>query len=839
MGSDEDFELPASVGSSSYDDLLQLPDVDDSDSDAEKDVCDADPEDGREVDDADSDSDVELPPGTDTPCTCSRGCAGLFTSENIDALRRQRLTLAPKDKKRALFQDVKAQMCNAFGEVLKKKTAWELGGKSVCRGFWQFARATGSGQVDVIRKLVQGGHQVAPEPKRMPRELERSKWFEADEWFLHLYRGLGEPMAIDDPDLLEEAMLECLEDSEHPLFIMHYCLGPEQKRYVPKRYLNPGTFEDLWMMHQGTGGGVGRSTLYRVWKERWARFLPFRNVGQGKRCKVCARISEERVRATTLQEKADIIDEKSAHVQEVMADRNVSSRGARMAERDAQSPTPDGQGQVLKVVIDGMDQAKFKCPRNLASSAELECLWRPQLHVVGAIVHGHVEAYYIMDADLAKDANMNCTVLSRTFDVVHVKASKPGSGHALPRNLIVSADNTARESKNQHFANFSGYLVGTERFDCVENQFLKTGHTHNELDQRFSSVATALSRAPSLEDKEEFAEWIRSKVKPAAGRTLHVEVLDTTYDFQSWFYGLDAKISGLASTHFEPDTCHVWRFIRRSLVPTLETDVHHELWEGLAPQDADVIMIVKESMSATHMSQPPVLFQPHAESCALEPGSLAKMPRNELKPRVLKEYRKTARVLGEKPWELFKAQQYLQDLCDKNEQRQERVGFLLKFIFEYKMKEVEALGVFPLPVIGPPMRVPRAIEVARCPPAEQKRRLLKRPATVPTKELEDSMEDPDKDEAAEALHDDEHREVLADDEAEQDPGDDPRLVSDLALVAVGETDPAPAPPPPTRHGCGKCRYGKMGCNTCRAWADSGHRGYSRGPNNEVIKPTPN
>ena len=118
---------------------------------------------------------------------------------------------------------------------------------------------------------------------------------------------------------------------------------------------------------------------------------------------------------------------------------------------------------------------------------------------------------------------------------------------------------TLREkAKNQHFANFSGYLVGTERFDCVENQFLKTGHTHNELDQRFSSVATALSRAPCLEDNEEFAEWIRSKVKPAAGRTLHVEVLDTTYEFQRWFYGLDAKISGLASTHFEPDTCHVW-----------------------------------------------------------------------------------------------------------------------------------------------------------------------------------------------------------------------------------------------------------------------------------------
>ncbi len=35
--------------------------------------------------------------------------------------------------------------------------------------------------------------------------------------------------------------------------------------------------------------------LLRAWKERWMKFLPFRNVvGQGKRCRVCARFDEER-----------------------------------------------------------------------------------------------------------------------------------------------------------------------------------------------------------------------------------------------------------------------------------------------------------------------------------------------------------------------------------------------------------------------------------------------------------------------------------------------------------------------------------------------------------------
>eukprot|EP00959_Pyramimonas_sp_CCMP1952_P457925 9475765-Pyramimonas_sp.AAC.1 len=34
------------------------------------------------------------------------------------------------------------------------------------------------------------------------------------------------------------------------------------------------------------------------------------------------------------------------------------------AQADAVGPaSPDGAGQILKIHIDGMDQAKFKCPR--------------------------------------------------------------------------------------------------------------------------------------------------------------------------------------------------------------------------------------------------------------------------------------------------------------------------------------------------------------------------------------------------------------------------------------------------------------------------------------------
>ena len=107
-----------------------------------------------------------------------------------------------------------------------------------------------------------------------------------------------------------------------------------------------------------------------------------------------------------------------------MEDRTVSVRGNRVAEECAKHPSIDGLGQELKMTIDGMDQAKFKVPRNTASSADLEPLWRPQLHVCGVIVHGHMECYFIMDSDRAKDSNMNCTVMSRVLDLAREKSSR-------------------------------------------------------------------------------------------------------------------------------------------------------------------------------------------------------------------------------------------------------------------------------------------------------------------------------------------------------------------------------------------------------------------------------
>ena len=58
------------------------------------------------------------------------------------------------------------------------------------------------------------------------------------------------------------------------------------KHAVPKMYLHPGGFDDLWHMYQvmtPLEERVSKTRLGRVYKENWKKgVLPFHNVDQGK-----------------------------------------------------------------------------------------------------------------------------------------------------------------------------------------------------------------------------------------------------------------------------------------------------------------------------------------------------------------------------------------------------------------------------------------------------------------------------------------------------------------------------------------------------------------------------
>ena len=187
----------------------------------------------------------------------------------------------------------------------------------------------------------------------------------------------------------------------------------------------------------------------------------FRSEGQGKRCTECSHVDEEHKKALSVEARVDVMKRKTQHMSEVLADRSVHVTANKIALQDAKTLSGSGHDRLLKILIDGVDQAKFRCPHNLVGSADLEPLWRPALHVTGCIVVGHLEAYFILQPDQCKDGNMNCTLVSRAFDLVRGTSLVDA---AMPRHLCVALDNTCREGKNLIFVSHLGTLVGTAKF---------------------------------------------------------------------------------------------------------------------------------------------------------------------------------------------------------------------------------------------------------------------------------------------------------------------------------------------------------------------------------------
>jgi hypothetical protein len=53
---------------------------------------------------------------------------------------------------------------------------------------------------------------------------------------------------------------------------------------------------------------------------------------------------------------------------------------------------------------------------------------------------------------------------------------------------------------------------------------------------------------------------ILDKVHPTQGREIHVEKIDAIYNWTEWFSAVGLEMSGIASTHLEPEANHCWRW---------------------------------------------------------------------------------------------------------------------------------------------------------------------------------------------------------------------------------------------------------------------------------------
>ena len=269
--------------------------------------------------------------------------------------------------------------------------------------------------------------------------------------------------------------------------------------------------------------------------------------------------------------------------------------------------------------IDGVDQAKFRVPRLTQKTHAFDKLIRPALHVQGAWCEGFGFHFAVADADMKKDTNNNIEVLARLMEQLYC------TWDALPLSIAIIQDNTARECTNQEIVMWAVRLVAMGVFESIVLCYPQKGHTHGPLDGVFGQMCVKLSLA-EFEDDMDVVNILDNFLKSSGLDTGSREgaqayKLDQAPEWIEWAETVDLTMSNLTG----PEAPHYFRVCLRGQLgyPGPHGDLAPEIHacnmvdhRGYLPRAEDVVMLVKDRMASTKVSQI-VLMIPKAARPAL------------------------------------------------------------------------------------------------------------------------------------------------------------------------------------------------------------------------------
>ena len=267
------------------------------------------------------------------------------------------------------------------------------------------------------------------------------------------------------------------------------------------RYLPPGTMLDVYHQMKASDPDctVSFAQFWRVWRQEYSH-MKFRARSTHAICSVCLRYKflikdfGHHLRARAVQQQHYL-----RHLEDQFKDRCAYWR-ARASSRLRSS-------NEVCIIMDGMDQGKFAVPRatHIYRSKELNTLQRPRLHITGAIAHGHFVAFSISNADCPKDSSTMTEMLAHCITLLQqqgVNLSKT--------SLVLQTDNTPREFKNNPLLRFLCFLTANRIVDRASLRCLRTGHSHEDVDQVFGQLAGHLvNRVRVANTPDDFASAIR------------------------------------------------------------------------------------------------------------------------------------------------------------------------------------------------------------------------------------------------------------------------------------------------------------------------------------------
>ena len=243
---------------------------------------------------------------------------------------------------------------------------------------------------------------------------------------------------------------------------------------------------------QGRRPGTA-SSFYATWK----KFVPHIKCVRAhtfETCDACITFRDNQmliIRGRIVGDtKASLISAFNRHISDVKQQRAEYRRVRQMAF--------DRPGDVLSVIIDGADQAKFGLPRFVDKSKN-ERGHALKQKVTGVLFHhGLVSsdffAVFTSRENIPGGANQTIDVMVRSLLALLKRRSLRDSFRTHAKELFVQLDNTAKDNKNRFFFAFCDHLVFLGIFRSVTINFLPVGHTHEDIDRNFSRISLKLAQ---------------------------------------------------------------------------------------------------------------------------------------------------------------------------------------------------------------------------------------------------------------------------------------------------------------------------------------------------------
>jgi len=605
-------------------------------------------------------------PGAQRPQALRMHCTAILRKSHLEECVDHRLAFMQMhkiDQDHMLFSLLQKDYsrpspADGDGAPRQPRRAYVICGERVCVQTCMKVWGIGSGRLNKIRGAVSRGDPGPPQDLRYLKKV-----FERDSPKLACITSFLREVYESEAETLPEELVDDsdADGSDAPAPWLDIELagggGGGAPSHLETRHLPPGSVFEYWRMYQQTHPEARSCFRYfrQVWMRDWGHLLKFRGRQQHSVCSTCVchklllqQLSHDVVR------RAKQMQAFEQHKQAQYEDRRVYWHIRAQARLQ-----PD---LFLSLIIDGMDQAKFSYPRHPHHKAkDLDPMQRPRLHVNGCIMHGLGVLVMVSRADFPKTTNVTCEITA------HMLSRARACGIDLRRvKLHLQLDNTSSSNKNVILLRFLAYLVATGVVREAEADFLRKGHTHEDIDQFFGRVASWLAHQPLLETPDDFAcscqcflNALRGQPWPAQDRR-RAMLITQMRDWKTWL-----EHAPQVKNHTGPSAPHVFRFQRRSdAVDVLRrTGLLDPVFDGSAPHKHDVVLFCKRWMASPEYSQQPLVIFPWSAAAAADRsgGPPIDQERRPLTPAYVNHLRKFLPILRGQPYCLNRAAAHLDD----------------------------------------------------------------------------------------------------------------------------------------------------------------------------------